>query len=135
MSTVYHFTEKKNLPSIFEQGLIPCSRSPFDGWSEIEYGSDSFFVVTDMSNIIMNGVLSVLINKHVWYEDQLEEWSQDDWDNWLDSYTCLVIDLPDNVELHNDLNRTIVSCSKKIHQTICPSLITSQLPCKFNWNN
>lgn len=134
MSTVYHFTEKKNLPSIFEKGLLTFSQSPFELWKEYDYGTDSCFVVTNMSYEIMNSMLSMLINKHIQYEDQLEEWSLDDWDIWLDSYTCLVIELPDEIELHDDPNHTGVYC-KKIHQNICPSLIVSQLPCEFRWNN
>lgn len=133
MSTVYHFTEKKNLLSIFETGILTFSNSPFDGWKDYDYGGKSCFIVTEMSNEIMNGMLSMLINKHILYEDQLEEWSQEDWDNWVDSYTCLVIDLPEDVQLHNDPNHTGPHC-KKVHQNICPAYITNQLPCEFKWS-
>lgn len=134
MPTVYHFTEKKNLTSIFEQGLLTFHNSPCEEWKHLDYYCQSCFVVIDMSDEIMNEMLILMVNKHIWYENQLEEWSQDDWDRWLDSYTCLVFDIPDDIEVHYDPNIHLDYC-KKIHQTICSSLITSQLPCKFNWNN
>ncbi len=132
---VYHIAPTSALPNIRRKGLLPASKSTGSQWSHIKYDQPSIFVVTRKSNDVINEILGMLSSKDNSMDDH-ESWTQDDWDNFLDSYVLLTIDLSKckNVDLLKDPNTSGYQHIKVLLGVIPPESIVKVEPVAFNWD-
>ena len=119
---VYHITNKNNIPSIRQQGLIAVDRSPGKQWEHIRYKKPSIFVITRNSPDVVDEIVAMMVSK---------EFSMDDMDNNADvdvltkQLVILTIDLAkcQDVDLSPDPSASPWNHSKILYGTVPPEAI------------
>lgn len=133
---VYHIAPKSELNRIKKVGLRSFTRSPNPQWSHIKYNHPSVFVVTRKTKDVLNELLSLLTNKHITKPNELETWTDKEWEKFINSYVLLTIDLSkcSNPELLADPNMAKWTHSKILIGNVPSDSIVNIEPVKFDWS-
>lgn len=134
---VYHIAPRSAIPNIMRQGLIPATESPSSRWKHIKYKIPSIFVITRKTKNVINEILTMLSNKHVTPDHTHDHWTEQDWDNFTNSYVLLTIDLTKctNVDLISDTNAAPYQHSKVLSGIVPPDSIVKTEPVNFDWSD